>query len=533
MIAEMRPFVAALAAVSLSSSVAHALQQPNGTTIPVLDGSVTTCSDKNVQMCLNQEEGGPTINAQAAAAVLPETFNPTCGLTFKVIARGAGYLNTFGWYNKNPNGKPADSDLHAFLLCNDAPGTTKTLSIQNDPAYLGGEIGFFMASPEGVSGNCPQFNPGGGPVPGTVGHVYYSERKYNPDNVGANSTIHLIIWDSVTHKDSFYFGWEDLLAGGDNDFDDLLTRVEGITCSGGGAPCDTGKLGKCADGTMQCVNGTLTCVQNQQPTAETCNARDDDCDGTPDNGDLCPTGLVCDRGKCVPKCGTGEFACAPSLVCSSAGLCVDPKCETVTCNPGEVCVGGKCQAPCDGVACPFGQVCREGACVDPCDGLTCDQNYVCVAGVCTLKCSCKGCDANQSCDQSTEKCADTGCVPNPCGAGQHCVAGSCVDDCAGATCPVGQTCQAGQCVDAPDAGAGGGSGGLLSDGGLAGNAGSGGSAASGGGGTSGGAPSKGSAVAGDDSGCGCRVAGRGMALGWLALAAAAALAFARRRRRAH
>ncbi len=90
---------------------AAALQQANGTTIPVLDGSVTTCSDKNVQICLNAEEGSATINALTAAAVTPETYTPICSLTFKVIARGAGYKNTFGWYNVVAGQKPPNSDL--------------------------------------------------------------------------------------------------------------------------------------------------------------------------------------------------------------------------------------------------------------------------------------------------------------------------------------------------------------------------------------------------------------------------------------
>ena len=131
---------------------ALALQQPNAVTIPVLDGSVTTCNDKNVQVCLNAEEGGATINALTAAAVTPETYTPICSLTFKVIARGAGYLNTFGWYNVVAGQKPPASDLHSFLECSDGPGTVKVLNIKSSPYYKGGEVGFFMASPEGASG---------------------------------------------------------------------------------------------------------------------------------------------------------------------------------------------------------------------------------------------------------------------------------------------------------------------------------------------------------------------------------------------
>ena len=515
---------------------AAALQQPDNTVIPVINPGVTTCSDKNVQVCLDAEEGGVTINALTAAAVTPETYTPICGLTFKVIARGAGYKNTFGWYNVVAGQKPPNSDLHSFLECSDGPGTVKVLSIKSSPYYKGGEIGFFMASPQGASGNCPQFAPTGGPVAGTVGYVYYSERKYNPDNTGPNSWIHLITYNSVAHKNAFYFGWEDVLSGGDNDFDDLLTRVDGIQCSGGGDPCTVaGKQGKCAIGTMQCQNGQLACVGTWQPTTESCNALDDDCNGQTDDGDLCPPSQICHKGKCVPKCGTTEFQCLGSLKCKD-GVCIEPACETVTCNAGEICVGGKCQGACDGVICPFGQKCVEGVCADPCASVKCDADFVCVDGVCKVKCDCDGCPSGKQCAAASGKCEDPACAAQSCAAGTHCVAGACVDDCQGATCPKGQACSGGQCVLDTDAGAGtGGSGG---DGGIL-IGGSGGSAASGGGG---GSAAKDGGVAGtgnlpgtipaeDEGGCGCRAAGHGRGAA-LALFALLSLLVARQRRRA-
>ncbi len=518
----------ALSALGLTSTTASALSQPDNTVIPVISAGVTTCSDKNVQACLDQEEGGPLINALTAAAITPETYTPICGLTFKVIARGAGYLNTFGWYNVNASGKPPDSDLHSFLECTDAPGAIKTLNIGGDPAYLGGEIGFFMATPQGASGNCPTFNPGGGPVAGTVGYIYYSQRQYNPDNVGPNSWVHLITYNSVAYANSFYFAWEDLLSGGDNDFDDLLTRVDGIQCSGGGAPCTVaGQQGQCANGTMQCQNGQLTCVQNQQPQTESCNALDDDCNGQIDEGDLCAQNEICYKGSCVPKCDSGEFKCNPGTVCNTDGVCVDTQCVNVTCEAGKVCVAGVCQAACDGVVCPFGQSCINGACLDPCATISCDSDFVCTAGVCTLKCGCAACPASKVCDDQSGKCEDTGCSPNPCGAGTHCVAGACIDDCEGAVCPKGQICTAGACVPGGSGGAAGstGSGGVGLDGGIS-SGGTGGGSASGSGGSA--AVSSGSTES-DSGGCGCRVGAGRSSLALTALGLLGLLLLGRRR----
>jgi MYXO-CTERM domain-containing protein len=522
----VRRFAWVSSAVVLFASPALAITQPNGTPIPV-GGSV--------QNILNQEEGGQLIDALAAAAVTPETYKPICNLTVKVIARGAGYNNTFGWYNVNPNGKPPDFDLRSFLECNDGVGTVKVLNIASDPAYLGGEIGFFMATPENANGNCPQITYGVGPVPGTVGHVYYSQRQYNPDNLGPNNSyIHLLTYNSVAHANTFYFGWEDKLSGGDNDFDDLMTQVEGIQCSGGGAPCTVaGQAGQCANGIMQCQNGVLTCVQNHQPVSEACNALDDDCNGSVDEGDLCASTEVCYKGTCVPKCTTGEFKCTGASVCNADGVCVDPQCATVTCDAGQVCVAGTCVAACDGVTCPFGQSCTNGACVDPCTAVVCDSDFVCVSGVCTPKCNCTGCGTatGKTCDTVSGKCEDPACNPNPCGAGTHCVAGTCVDDCDGAACPKGQICQAGTCVlGGGGAGGTGGGGGVGLDGGISiGGGGTG--AASGNGGPGGGGNVQGGGTeAADDGGCGCRLSSRTSSWAPVAWSLIGLLLLGRRRR---
>ncbi|MFN7130718.1 MAG: MYXO-CTERM sorting domain-containing protein, partial [Myxococcales bacterium] len=67
---------------------------------------------------------------------------------------------------------------------------------------------------------------------------------------------------------------------------------------------------------------------------------------------------------------------------------------------------------------------------------------------------------------SSEKCVQNACVNVSCGAGTHCVNGSCVDDCTGAVCPSGEKCEAGRCVPAPqplDGGFGGDAGSVGTD----------------------------------------------------------------------
>jgi MYXO-CTERM domain-containing protein len=435
---------------------AWALNQPGSTApLPIIDDDVTSCSDNNVQRCLDDEEGKRgLIDAQADGKVSPETFDPRCNLTFHLIARGAGYRNIFGWYNvkKDPANpgktlKPALRELHAFILNDEDPPLSRTLALRDDPNYEGGLIAFFIATgfdvrvdaPEGASAAERRGKP---PLEGTFENIFYSERAFNPDN-GATPSIHLITWQSVAHRDSFYFGWEDLLVGGDDDFDDILTRVDGIQCAGGGAACDTGKEGVCSEGTLQCQRGELTCVPNVEASEEVCNALDDDCNGEVDDGDLCQEGYVCSRGKCVPRCGTGEFKCPTGLACNADGFCIDPACLGVTCDAGKVCTGGECVDACEGVICPYGQLCRSGRCIDPCEQVTCDAEYSCHLGVC-VDCDCAGCDKGYACSKNV--CVEEGCQNVTCGPGTHCSDGKCVDNCDGAKCPGGGECLNGACT---------------------------------------------------------------------------------------
>ncbi len=472
--------------LTLYTVSALALGQPDGTPIPQGNGLQGLFDSR-----------GESINALAAASDSPETFTPGCSLTFEVLQRNAGYQNAFGWYNVTGQA-PGLADLHEFIKCSDPIGTITPLpNIQNDPAYLGGEIGFY----EGVvtTGCTAQTGPA------DYAYVFYSEKQFNPDGNQANPYIHLLVYNSTVTPNAFYFGWEDLISGGDNDFDDLTTFVTGITCTGGGAECQTGQPGVCGTGTMQCQNGTLQCVPLMQPGPESCNGFDDDCNGSIDDGDLCEAGEICDNGVCVPNCGTGEFVCPNDKVCDTAkGVCVDPGCVGADCPEGSKCIDGDCVDPCAGAMCPQGQTCLAGNCLDPCDVITCDASQVCDGGACVEKCDCAGCPTGEEC-QSSGLCLDSDCVDANCPEGFICQPdGSCKDGCEGVVCPAGQVCTLGECVADPNTGEGGAGGGfVLSGPGGGGNGAAGGAGASGGAGEGGAGAGNGS---GEEGGCDCRAA---------------------------
>ncbi len=294
----------------------------------------------------------------------PETYTPTCALTFEVVSRGtARFKNIFGWYNVTGQ-RPATGDLVPMIDCNAAPGTEVVLDVRNDPRWTGGEIGFFLATPEdhGASGQCA-----GGDCCArvdrlaTAGHVFYSQRALNPDHVGQQSIIHLVVYDSRITERKFYFAWEDTLGAANNDFTDLVTSVVGVECAGGGTACDTGMPGMCQYGVTRCRGSSIECGQVFGATGESCDAADNDCDGMVDEGLGCEIFVDCE-----------SVTCTGGLICKF-GQCVDP-CVNVACGGGETCLGGACVPgcnQCNGAVCASGRTCdtQTGDCVGgPGDG---------------------------------------------------------------------------------------------------------------------------------------------------------------------
>ncbi len=507
------------------------------------DGQNATCEttlwhSPNDNSCIPSNMSG--LDPQLDARITPETFQPTCPPTFRMVSRGtAMFKDIFGWYNAtNPPTKPDVSDLHPMLKCTDGTGTVSPLDIQNDPNWKGGEVGFFLATPESHTqgGTCANGDccASIGRINNGEGYVYYSQRAFNPDAQGANSQIHLLIYDSKIHDQKFYFAWEDIFGGQSNDFTDIVTSVEGVECSGGGVVCETGKPGVCAQGISKCDDtGALKCQQLFQPSAEVCDAVDNDCNGLVDDNATCPNDEVCLNGRCVGPCSSPEFPCTIGACDTATGLCVPAACVGKTCPSGQVCRDGSCVAPCDGIVCPRGQTCVNDACLALCDGVSCAPGQICLSGVCVDGCnSCSGaaCKLPLKCNTNSGECLDPSCTP-ACGPGTYCDNGTCKDACDGAVCPGGVACVNGQCL-VPGEGdggvlidAGGGTGGGLVDGSI---------------GTGGGGDDAGTGATtvyqpgNNDSGCGCstpagRSAGRaGAAL----LALAMTLIGARKRRHA-
>jgi MYXO-CTERM domain-containing protein len=489
--------------LSLGSPALAQVTQPNGTVMPV------DSMNGETQLYTLFSDAGETLDYRADGASSPAVFSPLCAFRATFVLKQSGSSLGVGWYNADPAATtpPALGDIHVIVPAGTAVGAVITAAdIRTDAAYAGGQIGFALVG----------------------GQTFYTEARFNPQCTSCATPgpwIMAVIYPSTTTANAFYIAFEDGTVGSspssfnnDGDYNDYVFLFEGITCTGGGEPCDTGMPGICAAGLTQCTRSGTECAPSVVGRAEICNGLDEDCDGMVDDGELCATGFVCDRGTCVGRCGSGEFTCDFGLSCSADGFCVEEACAAVDCPAGEVCRGGDCMAPCDGVVCPFGDACRAGRCVDPCAGVACDDGQVCEAGVCVESCECAACATGLTCVPTAGLCAEPSCVDVACALGTHCVVGACVDDCAGAMCPAAQFCVSGRCEDAPPPPDGG-----VRDGGP-GNADAGRDAGATDGGRRG-------APAPEDGGCGCAVPGPGTRSTPLAALCALALLLVRRRRR--
>ena len=124
--------------------------------------------------------------------------------------------------------------------------------------------------------------------------------------------------------------------GKDDDCDGLID--EGLP--GAGVACDTGLLGECKAGTTQCSGGSIQCIGNKVASAEKCDKLDNDCDGSIDedfnlqtNPQNCGTcGKVCSYANGTPKC--------------VAGVCQLDKCQDGYANLNTTLTDG-CEHQCE------------------------------------------------------------------------------------------------------------------------------------------------------------------------------------------
>ena len=359
--------------VMAGAAAAVAWAAPAGAVITQVDGTVLPQETFRMQTALDRPvaqggEGTPgLVDAIFDADVVPEVFQiPTESngdfrtVEFHDIEEGAGYENTIGWYNVSD-----PTTLYPVLTCTPVdhnPGDVVTVDFQqeaDDGRYLGGFVGFFLVSP-GDDGGCG--NPANLGQPGSSAFIVYTEAQLNGDG----NYVHYLIYQSKQNPLAYYFGFEDLWRGGDNDFEDMAVKVTGLikacepepeicdgldnNCDGliDNDPVDVGQecieipgnnpgAGNCQAGVVECINAAKVCVGEVGPDPEVCNNFDDDCNGTVDDNLTDPSlGASCgptEEGACelgTNQCIAGTIACV-GVLGPSPELCngVDDDCDGV------------------------------------------------------------------------------------------------------------------------------------------------------------------------------------------------------------
>ena len=229
-----------------------------------------------------------------------------------------------------------------------------------------------------------------GSLPGCNVNKYCLDCELSGDaqSADANHADAAAIFDAAPDRDGCTPAGEEQCNGVDDDCDGLIDESPVAQV---GNECGT-DVGPCETGTLECVAGELICGGDVvAPVAETCNGEDDDCDGTPDDGDP-GGGFVC--GDAIGECERGITACVGGeIICDGEVEPTDELCDALDNNCNGTYDEGN---PEGGAACGLIMgTCMPGT--ETCLGGT----LVCVGGTTPNAESCDGADNDCDCPGDT------------------------------------------------------------------------------------------------------------------------------------
>ena len=143
------------------------------------------CPGNQLRDIFNQLEN---IDVQADASLVPEVFTPSTSLQLRLLERGGGYKNIFGWYNLGDD-VTDPLNRHIVFQCGDGAGSRKTLNfcqLRANGTWKGGPIGFFIVTPELKTGGT---SPNSCAPNSNRNYAYYTEPRLSDDD-DQNPHIH-------------------------------------------------------------------------------------------------------------------------------------------------------------------------------------------------------------------------------------------------------------------------------------------------------------------------------------------------------
>jgi hypothetical protein len=217
--------------------------------------------------------------------------------------------------------------------------------------------------------------------------------------------------------------------GNDNDCDGTVDNAPVDV----GQDCDVaGKLGECAHGKTTCVTGALHCQQTVNPSAEICDGKDNNCDGTVDDG-FAGAGDPCQVPNLLGPCAAGQTNClggsagCSQVVFTKTETCdgTDEDCDGTVDNPAAV-DGNVCTTTLPGICSAGKTSCSSavetcvpdvqvGAQVETCDGKDEDCNGT-IDDIVDVKTECAGKNPGGA-NVTDWKCENAACAVSTCTAG--------------------------------------------------------------------------------------------------------------------
>ena len=261
--------------------------------------------------------------------------------------------------------------------------------------------------------------------------------------------------------------------GKDNNCDGIIDNISDLNQG-----CNIfNRRGICQEGKWACLAYRKVCQQIIFAISESCNGKDDDCDGVTDEGRLCFGNQECKNGRCVSKCGNGQVDsgencsnCSADVKCSSGQSCVNGRCQCVPNCTNKSCGSNGCGGICG--YCNWLQYCQNGQCRPKCGNgkvdsgencsncrldVKCLPSQYCQNGQCRSKCGNGQVDVGETCSNcsqdvrclSSQYCNNGLCV-SKCGNGQVDSGENCSNCPADVKCSSGQSCVNGRCQCMPN-----------------------------------------------------------------------------------